>query len=224
MPRRQPPHRPSDHPFTLVEVLVAVAIVIVVAMLALKFFSNLQNVWQHSVGRTNTHEDGRLALGMVARDLEAALARTDDRPGYDIRFHQPSSSALWLVTDCAADATVSCSLVEVGYRLTEDRIERAFVDQSCPAWNIYGDRDDADDQDGYQVVVDGVTNLEFTCYDDALQPFVPSHVSRLPAVVCVRLSVMDARDAQRWRALPETARTSFEKQVSRTFWKTVQTR
>jgi len=209
--------------FTLLEILIAVGLLVIVVLLAYKFFANLQNIWQHSVGRANTHEDGRLALGLIAADLDAALARVDDRPGYDICFHQPSTTQLWFVTDAAADTTVDCPLVEVAYRLTGQRLERAFVDQSCSAWNIYGERDDADDQGGYQTVIDGVTALEFRCYDAAGLPLTPSQSTRLPATVCVMISVLDARDLQRWQMLPVADRPIFEKQNARTFWKTVRT-
>ena len=218
------PGGPRRRSFTLIELLAATAIVMIIALLSFKFFSNLQNVWQHAVGRTSTHEDARLALGLLARDLQAAIACTDDRPGYDIRFHQPSDTELWFVCDSSADSTVPCSLIEVGYRLREGCLERAFVDQSNAAWNIYGDRDNAHDQGGYQLVVDGVTNLQFACFDDARQPFVPSQLSRLPAMVCITLSVMDFRDLQRWRALPVGQRPTFEKKAARTFWRTIRPR
>jgi type II secretory pathway component PulJ len=210
--------------FTLIELLVAAALVVLIALLAYRFFANLQNVWQHSLGRTNTHEDARLALGLLARDLQTAVAHADDRPGFDIRFHQPSDTELWLVCDSAADSTVPCTLVEVGYRLREDRLERAFVDQSNAAWNIYGDRDDADDQGGYQTVIDGVSSLRFECYDDARQAMVPAQLSQLPTMVCITLSTMDARDRARWRALPADQRPTFEKQAARTFWRSVRLR
>lgn len=210
--------------FTLVELLVAMALVVVVVLLSYKFFSNLQSVWQHSVGRTNTHEDGRLALGLIAADLEAAVARADDRPGFDICFHQPSDTELWFVTDAAADTTVDCPLVEVAYRLEGNSFQRAFVDQSNAAWNVYGERDNADDQDGFITVIDGVTALQFRCYDAAGLVMTPSQSTRLPALVCVMLSVLDARDLKRWQTLPLADRPAFVKQNARTFWKTIRTR
>lgn len=219
-----PARRPLRHEFTLIELLVVAGLVAVIALLSYKFFSNLQNVWQHAIGRTNTHEDARLALGLLARDLQAAIACTDDRPGFDIRFHQPSDTELWFVCDSSADSTVPCSLVEIGYRLQDGRLERASVDQSNAAWNIYGDRDNADDQDGYRLVVDGVTSLQFACSDAAREPLVPNQLSRLPTMICITLSVMDPRDLMRWRALPTTERPTFEKRAARTFWRSVRPR
>lgn len=218
------PRARSPRAFTLVEALIAMALVVVVAMLALRFFSNLQNVWQHSMGRASTHEDGRLALDLVARDLRRAIASTDERAGQEIRIHQPSTSSLWFVTDSAADASVPCTLVEVGYRLAEDRLERACVDQSSSAWNIYGDRDDADDQGGYRTVIDGVVGLSFTCYDGQYLVVTPDQTSDMPTLIVVRLRVLDARDMKRWRSLSSSARPAFERTAGRTFWTTVQPR
>ena len=226
---RRPGRRPTlcrrrSLPFTLIEVLAATALVVVVALLASKFFANMQNVWQHSAGRTSTHEDARLALGLIAADLQALVARLGDLPGQDIRLHQPAASGLWFVTDAEADTTVPCSLIEVGYRLQGDCLQRAFVDQSSAAWNLYGDRDDADDQSGYQTVIDGVLDLRFICYDGHYAVITPAQTSDPPALIGIRLSVLDPRDRQRWLALPPANRPAFAAQAARTFWKTVRPR
>jgi type II secretion system protein J len=215
---------PRRRAFTLIELLLAATLVAVIALMAYKFFANLQNVWQHSAGRTNTHEDARLALDLMARDLQRAVARQDDRPGFDILIEQPSSTQLWFVTDAPSDAAGSCTLIEVGYRLTEDRLERAFVDQSCSSWNIYGNRDNADDQAGYQTVIDGVVSLRFTCYDGQYLVTTPDQTHQMPTLINITLSVLDARDLARWKALPAAARPAFEKTAARTFWKSVQPR
>jgi type II secretion system protein J len=219
-------HTRSPHPprpaFTLIELLLATSLVVIIALLAYKFFANLQNVWQHSAGRTNTHEDARLALELVARDLQRAVARLDDRPGFDILVNQPSSTQFWFVTDAAADSTATCSFVEVGYRLTEDRLERAFVDQSCAAWNIYGNRDDASSQGGYQTVINGVVGFRFVCYDGQYLVTTPDQTPHMPTLIGISLSVLDAPDLARWKTLSSTARPAFEKKSARSFWKTVQ--
>ena len=216
-----PRPRPRRRAFTLLELLLAATLIVVIALLSFKFFANLQNVWRHSAGRTTTHEDARLALELLARDLQRAVAHADDLPGLNILINQPSSTQLWFVTDAAADSTVSCSFVEVGYRLTEDRLERAFVDQSCSAWNIYGNRDDAHEQGGYQTVIDGVVGLRFVCYDGQYVVTTPDQTYQMPTLIEVRLSLLDAQDLARWRALPVADRPAFEKRAARTFWKTV---
>jgi type II secretion system protein J len=216
------PQPPRQRAFTLLELLLATTLVVVIALLAYKFFSNLQNVWRHSAGRTATHEDARLALELVARDLQRAVARADDRPGLHILINQPSETQLWFVTDAAADSTASCSFVEVAYRLADDCLQRAFVDQSCSAWNIYGDRDDADDQGGYRTVIDGVVGLRFVCYDGQYIVTTPDQTHQMPTLIEIRLSILDAQDLARWKALPSADRPAFEKRAARTFWKTVQ--
>jgi type II secretion system protein J len=218
------PYPPQRRAFTLIELLLAATLVAIIALLAYKFFANLQNVLQHSAGRTNTHEDARLALELVARDLQRAVARADDRPGFDILIKQPSATQLWFVTDAPADAAAACTLIEVGYRLTEDRLERAFVDQTCSAWNIYGDRDDADDQGGYQTVIDGVVSLHFTCYDGQYLVSTPDQSHQMPTLINIAISVLDAPDLARWKLLPAASRPAFEKKAARSFWKAVQPR
>lgn len=210
--------------FTLIELLAAMALMFIVALLSVRFFSNLQNVLQHSAGRTASHEDARLALGLLARDLQTVVARANDVPGSDIRIHQPNSTSLWFVTDSSADSTGACSFVEVGYRLRGQTLERACVDQSSAAWNLYGDRDDASDQDGYQTVIDGVTGFQIVCYDGQYVPTTPDQTTQLPSLFSIRISVLDPADAARWQSLPEADRPAFEMRAARTFWKTIRPR
>ncbi|NLF17001.1 MAG: hypothetical protein GX595_07065 [Lentisphaerae bacterium] len=210
--------------FTLIELLAAMALMVIVALLSVRFFSNLQNVLQHSAGRTASHEDARLALGLLARDLQTVVARANDVPGSDIRIHQPNSTSLWFVTDSSADSTGACSFVEVGYRLRGQTLERASVDQSSAAWNLYGDRDDASDQDGYQTVIDGVTGFQIVCYDGQYVPTTPDQTTQLPSLFSIRISVLDPADAARWQSLPEADRPAFEMRAARTFWKTIRPR
>lgn len=210
--------------FTLIELLAAMALLIIIVVLSARFFSNLQNVLQHSSGRTASHEDARLALGLLARDLQTVVARANDVPGSDIRIHQPDRTSLWFVTDSSADSSGACSFVEVGYRLRGQALERACVDQSSATWNLYGDRDDASDQDGYRTVIDGVTGFEIVCYDGQYVPTTPDQSTQLPSLFSLRISVLDPADYARWQSLPEADRPAFEMRSARTFWKTIRPR
>ncbi|MBN2451305.1 MAG: hypothetical protein JXR77_13010 [Lentisphaeria bacterium] len=212
---------PRPRRFTLVELLLAMALVVVVAFIAFRFFANVQNVWHASVSASNAHDDARLALELVARDLQVAVAREDDQPGRDILFHQPAPDALWFVSVSAADSTADCDLVEVGIRLNGTRVERAVVDRNSDDWNIYGDRDDAGSQAGYRPVIDTAVALQFVCYDDLAVSFEPVQSNRLPRMINISLTVLDARDLKRWRTLPDSHKPAFEKRCARTFWKTV---
>lgn len=207
--------------FTLLEALFAIIALLFLLAVAIRFFTNMQRGWNHSINTATLYDNARIALDVICRDLEGAIAREDDMPGLDVRLHQPAPGELWLVTAGEGSASASVDVIEVGYALEHDELVRAFVDDSDSAWNIYGDRDDADDQEGYRRVIDGVFAQTFICYDDSLDVVVPEQSGELPAMVSVVLTLMDPKSKETWERLPLSERPTFEERATRTFRKSV---
>lgn len=207
--------------FTLIEILVSLAVLSVLMLTICRFFSNAQTVCAASLNRTELYQSARAVLGVVTSDLQAATAKRDDIPGQHIYFHQPSADSLWCVSVGDAGPAARCSLLEVGWRLKENQIERAFVSDSCTSWNIYGARDDAGDQDGYQRVVDGVMSFSFLCYNASSAQYTPTQATSLPTRVIVVVKLMDDKSFRLWQRLPAEGRVDLEKKVCRTFRKSV---
>jgi len=105
--------------------------------------------------------------------------------------------------------------------LRDHRLERAFVSDSSGSWNIYGERDDASDQDGYQRVVDGIMSLEFLCKNARSEHYTPNQETSLPTLVVMVVRMMDDKSFELWERLPEAEREALEKKVCREFRKTV---
>jgi len=210
--------------FSLLEMLIAMGVLAFMMLVLFRFFSNVQVAWTASMNTTELYENGRVALDVITRDLQSATARADDIPGQHIRFHQDGPGALWFVATADASAAANSPLVEVGYRINENRFERAFVDDTNAAWNVYGPRDDADDQDGYRRVIDGVIDQQFVCYDDSLQAYTPDiavEETALPNMVSVILTLMDGKSFRVWQQMPAEQRTALQQKVARTFRKTI---
>ncbi len=208
--------------FTLLEMLVSMAIIAFLMLVLCRFFANVQLAWTASMNTTELYENARVALDVITRDMQAAVARSNDMPGQHITFHQPDSGKLWFIAvGFPPSPAAASSLVEIGYRFSENRFERAFVDDTCDEWNVYGDRDDADDQDGYIRVVEGVVGLEFVCYSRGTTPYTPSQNHELPNMVGVVLTLMDSKSYKLWEQLTPARRTILEKKVARTFRKTI---
>ncbi|MGJ3244010.1 MAG: PulJ/GspJ family protein [Opitutales bacterium] len=71
-------HRPvARRGFTLVEILVASAIMALLTGLVLALTTNVLNVWNRSAGKLSANFQGRLAMDLLNQDLEAALFRND---------------------------------------------------------------------------------------------------------------------------------------------------
>jgi len=210
--------------FTLIEMLIAMSILACLMLVLFKFFGNVQTAWSTSINTTELYENARVVLDVITRDLQSAVARANDIPGQHIRFRQEDANSLWFVTAGNPSAAANSSLVEVGYRLSNDQFERAFVDDTNAAWNIYGARDDADDQDGYQKVIDCVLEQEFVCYDATMTEYMPDTLNEetnLPTMISIILTLMDARSYELRGRLPPAQRQDLEQQTSRTFRKTV---
>ncbi len=58
--------------FTLVEILVAVAIVVFLVVVLAQIISSAQAIWKHSEARTDAFRDARAALELMSRDLALA--------------------------------------------------------------------------------------------------------------------------------------------------------
>ncbi|OGV74249.1 MAG: hypothetical protein A3K19_14145 [Lentisphaerae bacterium RIFOXYB12_FULL_65_16] len=215
---------PRRYAFTLLEMLVAMAVLAVVMLILFRFFANVQDAWSVSMNTTELYENARVALDIVTRDLQATVAKANDIPGQHIRFHQDSDDKLWFVTSGDPSDAAKASLIEVGYRMSDNQFERAFVDDTNANWNIYGERDDAHDQDGYLRVVGGVLSESFVCYDSSLTPYTPNNAGNetmLPSMVSVTLKLIDSKSYELWKRLPLAQRPELENKVSRTFRKTI---
>jgi len=207
--------------FTLVETLVSLAVLSVIMLTICRFFANAQAVCTASLNRTELYQSARVLLEIVTSDLQTATAKRDDIPGQHIYLHQPSADSLWYVSVGDAGPAARCSLLEVGWRLKENQIERAFVSDSCTSWNIYGARDDASAQDGYQQVVEGVMSLSFLCYNASSVQYTPTQATSLPTRVIVVVKLMDDKSFRLWQRLPVDQRVDLERRVCRTFRKSV---
>ncbi|MBT3381740.1 MAG: hypothetical protein HN742_43200 [Lentisphaerae bacterium] len=205
----------------MIESLVSVALLAVIMLTICRFFSNAQTIGTASLNTTELYQDARVILDVVTTDLRGATARRDDIPGQHIYFHQPDASSLWFVAVGDAGPGARSSLIELAYRFEENQIERAFVGDASTAWNIYGQRDDASDQHGYQEVADGIMSLEFLCYNARSELYTPSQTTTLPVMVVVSLKMMDGRSYDFWQRLPQDKREEFELKTCREFRKTV---
>ncbi|MCK5803756.1 MAG: prepilin-type N-terminal cleavage/methylation domain-containing protein [Lentisphaeria bacterium] len=203
--------------FTLLEMLVTVGLLSILMLMLFRFFANMQNAYNHTLKGVVLADESRIAFGLIAKDLQGAIARENDMPGLDIRFHQPSSSQLWFVSASEGSPEAKSSLLEIGYRLENNQLQRAFVDDSNSAWNVYGDRDAAADQYGYQTVLGNVLALKFTCYTSNLTPYPPNNAVSMPALVGVEMTLIDSKSRVLLETLPEAKREEIRRKYARTF-------
>ena len=88
---------PSDHKspklFSLIELSAAVAVLALVVSIAFQFFSATQKVWAITESNRSASEDARIALDLIARDLQCAYYGNDN-DGYAPFWHwRPTNPA-----------------------------------------------------------------------------------------------------------------------------------
>jgi type II secretory pathway pseudopilin PulG len=64
--------------FTLIEVLAAMAVFMILVSVMMQFFTTARNLWLTSSRRTDLYANARIALDMMARDLQCALYNNDN--------------------------------------------------------------------------------------------------------------------------------------------------
>ena len=211
--------------FTLIELLAAMGILVVMMLVLFRLLGSAQQAWTTSNSHAEVFENARIALDIISRDIQSAVARQNDVPGSNIQFRQEAADKLWFVS--ARGSGVPCELAEIGYQLntTTNCFERAIEDSTSANWNLYGARDSADKQGGYQRVVGGVLALNFVCTgpDASVNWTTDKEHAYLPGSVTVELTLMDSKSMALWARLPvgSTTRTTIEKRAARTFSKTI---
>lgn len=219
--RRRQATRRRCRRFTLVEILVSVALLVFVCFLVFKLFSRLQTAYSQSLRTTNTAENARLAFNIIEQDLHAAVCGRNDIPGCHIEFHQPDEQSVWFVATGHGTTESDTGLLEIGYRVHDFALQRAFVDDGCSEWNVYGHRDDASHQDGYHTVVDGVLDLRIVCYGNRMIPYQPVNADQLPYMVTITMTLLDSRSFRLLESAPTQRRAALVRESARTFRKTV---
>lgn len=226
----------ARHGFTLVELMVVVALVAVLGGILVRFSANVQNSYNQSIRLAALAEDARAIFALLSRDLRLSTTRADDTPGNSIRIHQPDESQIWFVTANEAGSGQGSSLVEVAYRLEGTELQRAEIDDRVSVWNPYGNRNDIGALDlsslteadkaivkGYQTVADRVVGFTLVCYDSRLVSLAPNQSTQSPAMVGVTLALLDSKSFQHWQRLATAAeRDEFARTRARVFRKMIQ--
>lgn len=218
-PSRPPLARPR---FTLVELMAAMALMLVLGGVLIRFSANMQKSYNQSIRLAALAEEARSVFALLSRDLRLSITRDADLPGRSIRIHQPGAAQLWFVTANESGSGAGTSLTEVAYRLNGTFLQRAEVNDQHGTWNPYGNRNDASQQSGFQSVSDRVLDFALVCFDSQLVAFVPDQSTQCPAMVGVTLTLLDSHSFQHWERLPANQRAAFAESRARVFRKLIQ--
>ncbi len=78
--------------FTLIELIVSLAIFVIIIAIVAIFFNSARNVWSSSESKRHAFEDGRMALELISRDLQSVYYTSNTAPFW---FKSKTSTGEW---------------------------------------------------------------------------------------------------------------------------------
>ncbi len=119
----------GERGFTIIELLVATAILVIIAGVLFSIFGKASDAWLSSEATVDRQRSARLTLDMMNRELSEALVTTGSQPNSTIKFFG-TNTAVYFVAPVPPGGNYLSDLAEFGYR---------FVTNSAgnPISNIY---------------------------------------------------------------------------------------
>lgn len=83
--------------FTIVELMVAMAIFAILMLILMQIFNSTQDVWKRTTVKSDSYGNARIALNMIEADLMSAIY-VDNPTGIGRSFYTDNSTVLWFPT------------------------------------------------------------------------------------------------------------------------------
>jgi type II secretory pathway pseudopilin PulG len=204
--------QPQSTRFTLMELLCAMAVLLLLMAVLFQFLSSADRAWRGADTNARIHESAQILFDIITRDLQSAVY--DDQPGGQIPFYVGTNAgadantpylAFVSATDAAPGTTPKTRLVEVHYKCRTAAgtpaqlpywFRRSVVDDTDSDWDFYGDPTPAPfaaaSSGTPAEVIYGVHELAFECYDRGGNTLASTAcASALPAAVRVNVTLFD---------------------------------
>ncbi|MFA4943652.1 MAG: hypothetical protein WC789_02995 [Lentisphaeria bacterium] len=233
MNRRRPPSfqspvsssplRATARRFTLIELLAAMAVLVILMFALFSFFGTAQKLWSHTETNTRIYENARTALDIITRDLQATIPNGEDAGKIPFWIGKRETIAtgdrdrLAFVAATEAFNGTESRAVEVlyNYDATDFEFKRALTgdDATTANWDFYAKHHPATwystiGGTGRQKVIGGVENIVFQCVQGGAvvnpdtAPSATYDLDNPPDIVTVSLTVFDEKLAPVWKDLP----------------------
>jgi type II secretory pathway pseudopilin PulG len=214
--------------FTILEMLVAMAIFMMMVVLLVSVVSQVNSVWHQTDNQKSRRESARVLLDLMSRDLQSALAPVDANNAARFRFDlNPAgfadthrSAFFW---PCASPGSRSGSdIVTVGYFVRRTSTGSILCRLQAPGsidsiWTMASSLAPATAPDFQGLAADGVLAMFVTLYDKTGQVLATPEQTyssfSLPYSAEVALVIADPSSAERMvgqLAAPDTTTTADE--------------
>lgn len=212
--------------FTLVEVLVAMAVFSILMMFMMRFFSGTQKLWADAEGQNEVYSDARVAMDFVSTLLENSVTVENKMPFAlvkgtfgDDRIYFCTKSPIKLNTN--AQSKMFFVVLRIDNPLETDVDKKypdklrlaALGDQSSASFDSMFHTATLDTtkvdallgsgtlNDTCEAIIDRVTGLELTAYKDDMTKYTGSTINQVPYAVTIKLSMLDSNNYRKWKEL-----------------------
>ena len=215
--------------FTLVEILVALAILSILMLMVLTILIRAQQLYRHTSSQTAIYENQRVAMDVLERDLRSAI--TSSVPGREIGLYisrpdpasEDSAHHITVVSSTTTPANATSQLAEISYAFHTDRgatgdlrpftlYRQVTSNLDDDNWNFTGrptnwfiNNAPNPNLGRYEEVVRGVSSFAIRCYDET-NTALPADLdtSAMPYRIEIMITLFDealtnAKEEERFR-------------------------
>lgn len=233
--------RRSAARFTLVELLAAMAVLVILMGFLFQFLGSAQTTWSLTDTNARIYESAHIVFEVISKDLQSAIA--SDMSDAEIPFYFGNQTLgatyqnVYLCFVAAVEPSLTTGaetrLCEIGYECftgtpTTDPQRTAqycfgrsrTCDSSATDWNFYGSYPAnwySNPNNGAEKVVSGVESVEFRCYHPTTTMTGGNSYNELPRAVQVTITLFDPKLRTNWDNLA----ASVQARSRRTFTKMI---
>jgi prepilin-type N-terminal cleavage/methylation domain-containing protein len=195
--------RKSRAAFTLIELMVSMAILGLIMAILFSIFEQVNKAWLNSENRVETFTQARAILDLLSREVSQAVATPT------ITFYGKDINDIYFVAPLNTDSGGLADLCEVGYEFDPNQLtlRRRFTQSANAAWDFYANPAGwwrtFDTSKDVILADNGILNVSFYYYDangNAITYGVP--VNKLPYSVVISLDAVDSRTFARLKLIP----------------------
>ena len=224
--------------YTLVEIILALGVFSILLLVMMQFFSGAQRLWTGSESRVRTYADARVAMDLMAMQLQNIVYSPDREGVFDdgssnrnyFRLDQSSGNvrlSFPTLSPFKLDNSAQSSLYTVLYTYERQNSPDDFNKNKLVLARI-SDRLNPDGATSGEVaaVVQGVTDLRFTPLrrtGDDLEEVTTWPDDCLPEAIQISLTMLSQNDFERYKALSGSSskQEEFLANNQKTFTRTV---
>jgi type II secretory pathway pseudopilin PulG len=215
-------------PFTLIELIAAMAVFSVIMLIMMRFFGTAQRAWTTSTARTEVFENAKLTMDLISRELQSSMYNKTSSNF----LNDPTTHTLCFISSTMLPQEGSTSSVsEVRYKLdtTSDKawLQRSVTGNNDTRWNFMVDHEVAtfndSSSDDFHNIIPYVTQFDVSC----LKPDGSAVTDNMefPGIIKITLSLLDKNSFLKYKALIDagnaTVADEFKSQRERTFTKVI---